>query len=140
MMAAHQDNKLHLRAFSVKRNYQLLDKKSEPKAEVVANITYRPPDQKQYSIESSSGGLGEKILRDVVAKETETAKDPERRELSRENYDFKFLREETVDGRRCYVLGMNPRREDKDLPPAEASIDPHNYHIHPAQGNPMKTP
>ena len=140
MLAAHQDNKQHLRAFSVKRNYQLLDKKSESKAEVVANITYRPPNQKQYSIESSTGGLGEKILRDVVAKETETAKDPERRELSRENYDFKFLREESVEGRRCYVLGMTPRREDKDLLRGEVWIDAENYKIHRVQGRPMKSP
>ncbi len=140
MLAAHQDNKQHLRAFSVKRNYQLLDKKSEPKAEVVANITYRPPDQKQYSIESSSGGLGDKVLRDIVAKETETAKDPDRRELSRENYDFKFLREETVDGRRCYVLGMTPRREEKDLLRGEVWIDAENYKIHQLQGRPGKSP
>ena len=140
MLAAHQDNKQHLRPFSVKRNYQLLDKKSEPKAEVVANITYRPPDQKQYSIESASGGLGEKVLRDIVARETETAKDPGRREISRENYDFKFLREDTVDGRRCYVLGMNPRREDKDLLRGEVWIDAESYKVHRLQGKPMKSP
>src|SRR5436309_12325441 len=72
MAAARQDNSARVRAYTVKRNYQLLDKESQPKAQVIANITFRPPDQKQYNIESSSGGMGEKVLRDILAKETES--------------------------------------------------------------------
>ena len=49
MMSARQENKAREHAYTVKRDYQLMDKQSEPKAQVIANITYLPPDQKQYA-------------------------------------------------------------------------------------------
>ncbi len=140
MLAALRENRKLLRPFTVKRQYQLLDKQSRPKAELVADITYRPPAQGQYRIESSSGGLGEKVLRDILAKETETAQDSRHRELSRENYDFQFLREETLGGSRCYVLAMNPKREEKDLVRGQVWVDAQSYNIRRLEGKPVKSP
>src|SRR5215831_19874912 len=100
MMAAQRANKIYPRAFSVKRDYQLLDKQYDEKAQVVATITFLPPDQKQYQIESSHGGMGQKILRDVLDKETETSrneKEAARRELSPENYEFNLEASQTID-------------------------------------------
>ena len=94
MMAVRRQNHDRTRAYTVKRDYQLFDKQSQPKAQVVADITYLPPDQKQYRIESSSGGLGERILRDILAKETESSKEAQRKDISPENYDFKLVGEE----------------------------------------------
>src|SRR5262245_47636465 len=69
MVTAQQENKAHVRPFTVKRDYLLLDKKEEPKAQVVANITVQTPDHKQFWIERSSGGAGEKVLREILSKE-----------------------------------------------------------------------
>ena len=80
----------------MKRGYLLLDKQEQQKAQVVANITVLPPDSKYYNIESSSGGMGEKVLRDVLSKETEPPKDAQRKALSTENYDFQLLGDEIV--------------------------------------------
>jgi hypothetical protein len=140
MLATLRENKAHLRSFTVKRHYQLLDKQSQPKAELVADITYHPPAQSQYRIERSTGGLGEKVLRDILTKETETAKDSQRRELSRDNYDFQFLREETLDGTRCYVLAMNPKREEKDLVRGQVWVDAQTYKVRRVEGKPVKSP
>jgi hypothetical protein len=141
MATAQQENKARLRPFTVKRGYFLLDKKDQTKGEVVANITVLPPDNKQYSIESSSGGgMGEKVLRDILTKETEPAKDERKTELSAENYDFQLLGEETMDGRRCYLLGINPRREEKDLIRGKIWVDAQNYNIHRIEGSPVKSP
>ena len=57
MLRTQQENKAKVRPFTVKRDYQLLDKQDQQKAQVVANITVLPPDSKQYNIESSSGGM-----------------------------------------------------------------------------------
>ena len=100
MLRAQQENKAKVRPFTVKRDYQLLDKQAQQKAQVVANITVLPPDSKQYNIESSSGGMGEKVLRDVLSKETESPKDAQRKELSLENYDFQLLGEQIIDADR----------------------------------------
>lgn len=140
MMTAQQENKAHKRPFTVKRDYLLLDKKEEPKAQVVANITVLPPNNKQYSIESSSGGMGEKVLRDVLNKETEPPKDAQKKEISPENYNFQLLGEETLDGRRCYLLGLNPKREEKDLLRGKLWVDSTSYNIVQLEGSPVKTP
>jgi hypothetical protein len=140
MLAVLQENKAHLRTFTVKRQYQLLDKESQPKAEIVASITYHPPGQNQYRIERSSGGLGEKVLHDILVKETEPAKDSQHRELSRDNYDFQFVREEALDGVRCYVLAMNPRRDEKDLVRGQVWVDAQSYKVRRVEGKPVKSP
>lgn len=141
MMSAQQENRARLHAFTVRRGYFLLDKKDQPRNEVVANITLLPPDNKQYWIESSSGGgMGEKVLRDVLSKETEPVKDIQKKELSPENYDFQLLGEESLDGRRCYLIGINPRREDKDLIRGKLWVDAQSYNVRRIEGSPVKSP
>jgi hypothetical protein len=140
MLKALQENKARVRPFTVKRGYLLLDKQDQQKAQVVANITVLPPDSKQYNIESSSGGMGEKVLRDVLSKETESPRDAQRQELSLENYDFQLLGEAMLDGSRCYLLSMNPRREEKDLLRGKLWIDAESYNIRRVEGSPAKNP
>jgi hypothetical protein len=140
MLKAQQDNKTRVKPFTVKRNYLLLDKEDQQKAQVVATITILPPDSKEYEIEHSSGGMGEKVLRDVLSKETEPAKDAQRKELTRENYNFQLLGEESLDGKRCYLLGLNPKRDDKDLIKGKIWVDAETYNIRRLEGSPVKNP
>jgi len=140
MMAMRRQNHDRIKAYTVKRDYQLLDKQSQPKAQVVADITYLPPDQKQYRIESSSGGMGEKILRDILAKETEAPKEAQRKEISPENYDFKLVGEEAFNGRRCYVLSIQPKRQEKDMLKGKIWVDAENYNLYRIEGQVVKSP
>ena len=140
MLQTLQENKAKVRPFTVKRGYLLLDKQAQEKAQVVANITVLPPDSKQYNIESSSGGMGEKVLRDVLSKETESPRDAQRKELSLDNYDFQLMGEETLDGQRCFLLSMNPRREEKDLLRGKLWVDAETYNIRRVEGTPAKNP
>lgn len=140
MLRAQQENKAKVHPFTVKRGYLLLDKQDQQKAQVVAYITVLPPDSKQYNIESSSGGMGEKVLRDVLSKETESPRNAQRQELSLGNYDFELLGEEALDGRRCFLLSMNPRREEKDLLRGKLWVDAESYNIRRVEGSPAKNP
>ena len=140
MIAAREGNKARIRAYTVTRDYQLLDKQQQPKAQVIASITYLPPNQKEYNIESSSGGMGGKVLRDIVQKETESPKEAQRKELSPQNYDFKLDGDEVLDGRKCYVLTMNPKREEKDMIRGKIWVDAVDYQIHRIEGNTVKSP
>lgn len=140
MLRAQQENKARVHPFTVKRGYLLLDKQEQQKAHVVATITVLPPDSEYYNIESSSGGMGEKVLRDVLSKETESPKDAQRKELSLDNYDFQLLGNEMLDGKRCFVLGMEPRREEKDLLRGKIWVDAENYNIRRVEGSPAKNP
>ena len=84
--------------------------------------------------------MEERVLRDILAKETETAKDSQQRELSRDNYDFQLLREETLEGSRCYVLAMTPKHDEKDLVRGQVWVDAQSYKIHRLEGKPVKSP
>lgn len=140
MLKAQQENKSRVKPFTVKRNYLLLDKQAQQKAQVVATITTLPPDSKEYEIEHSSGGMGEKVLRDVLNKETEPPRDAQKKEITRENYNFQWLGEESLDGKRCYLLGLNPKREDKDLIKGKIWVDAETYNIRRLEGSPVKNP
>jgi hypothetical protein len=140
MAAAQRQNAARARAFTVTRDYQLLDKGMESKAQIVADITFVPPNQKEYEIQSSYGGFGERVLRDILNHETEPPRNPERKELSTDNYNFQLLGTENLDGRQCYVLGLNPKREDKELIRGKAWVDAGTYNIRRIEGSPAKSP
>jgi len=140
MLAAQQRNREEVKPLTIKRDYQLLDKEQDQKAQLIAHITYSPPNQKQYQIESSHGGLGEKILKDVLDKEIQPLKDPERKEFSQKNYQIQLLRTESVNGHNCYVLGLTPRRDDKELISGQIWVDQQTYNIRRLEGTPAKNP
>ena len=140
MIAVLQESKIGSRAFTVRRDYQLFDRKRESKAQVVVRISFVPPDRLRYEIESSRGGIAEKVLRDLLDKEMETLRGVSQKALSTENYDFGLAGEETVDGRRCHVLALHPKREERDLIRGRALVDAETYRLLRLEGEPAKSP
>jgi hypothetical protein len=140
MMAVLQESRMGGRAFTVRRDYQLFDKKWESKAQVVVRVSFVPPDKLGYEIEKSRGGFGEKILRDMLDREMEALHGVSQRELSTRNYDFALAGEETVEGRRCHVLALHPKREERDLIRGRALVDAETYHLLRVEGEPVKSP
>ena len=51
-----------------------------------------------------------------------------------------LLGEETLDGQRCFVLSMDPRREEKDLLRGKLWVDAETYNIRRVEGTPAKNP
>ncbi|HET7872833.1 MAG TPA: hypothetical protein VFL42_10010 [Terriglobales bacterium] len=140
MVAVQHEDAARTHAFTVKRDYQILDRKMEPKAKVIANITFIPPDQRQYTIESAEGGLGERVLRDFLARENEHTAQPKHKELGPENYEFRFSGSGLADGRACYILELVPKREEKDLLRGHAWVDAETFQVRRVEGAPVKSP
>lgn len=140
MMAAIQESKSHGRSLTVLRDYQIFDKKWESKAQVVVRVTFAPPDYPHYDVESSRGGVGERILRDIVAREMENANSVGQKWLSPENYKFSWLGEELLNGRPCYVLALVPKREGRDVIRGRTWIDAESYYPRRLEGEPVKAP
>ena len=86
--------------------------------------------------------MGEKVLRDVLDHETEKkdARETARKEFSQDNYSFSLAGSENLDGRKCFVLEMNPRHDDKDLLRGRVWVDAESFNIRRVEGNPMKNP
>jgi hypothetical protein len=141
MAQARNENQSRFRAYVVTRDYTLSDtEKDKTRAQVVADVSFVPPNSKKYAIQQTSGlGLGEFIVRRMLASEAEISKDYSSTDLSPDNYDFRFLREEKASGQRCYLLELVPRRKDKHLLRGNIWVDAKTYLIHRSEGEPAKT-
>lgn len=142
MEQARSENRARLRPYSVVRDYQLFGaEKQTSKAEIIADVTFVPPDVKHYAIRQANGmGLGEKIVRQMLDHETDIVKDYGTTDLTPANYDFRLVREEPLDGQRCYVLEMTPRRKGKTLLRGHIWVDASTYQLRRTEGEPGKAP
>ena len=142
MAQARSENRTRLRPYSVTRDYKLFGaEKQTSKAEIIADVSFVPPDVKHYAIRQAKGmGLGEKIVRQMLDHETDIVKDYGSTDLTPTNYDFHFLREERLDGQRCYVLEMTPKRKGKTLLRGHIWVDADTYQLRRTEGEPGKAP
>ena len=142
MMQARSENRARLRPYSVTRNYRLFGKEKQmARSEVIARVTFDPPGIKQFVIQQASGmGLGERIVRQMLEHETEIGRNYTSTDLAPVNYDFRYLREEELSGRRCYVLEIIPRRKDKNLLRGQIWVDGITYLLQRTEGEPARSP
>jgi len=142
MEQAQAESHARMSAYSVTREYKFFgDDQQHAKSQVLAKVDFAPPDQKNYTIEQSSGsGQGEKITRKVLDHEKKMMKGDNSSALSRENYDFEYLRCEPINGRRAYVLQLLPKRNEKNLIKGVAWVDAETFHPLKVEGEPMKSP
>jgi hypothetical protein len=142
MAQARDENQSRSRPYIVTRDYMLFgQERQKSKAQVIAQVTFVPPNQKQYAIQESNGsGLGEKIVRKMLAGEADITKDYKSTDFSPGNYDFRFVREEDVESQRCYVLELLPKRKDRNLVRGSIWVDARTYLLHRTEGEPAKRP
>jgi Outer membrane lipoprotein-sorting protein len=140
MAQARAENHASLRPYTVTRDYRLFGKEQHnTKSEVIADLTFIPPDVKRYAIQQANGtGLGEKIVRQMLEHEADVVKNYSSTDISPANYDFRFIREEVVDGQQCYLLELLPRRKDKNLLRGRIWVDTTTYLPHRTEGEPAK--
>jgi hypothetical protein len=142
MAQARDQNRARLRPYVVTRDYKLFgSERDKAKSEVSAVLTFVPPNSKKYDIlEHSGSGLGERLVRRMLDRETAIVKEYSATDISAENYEFRFAREENLGGRRCFVLQFLPRRTDKDLLSGTVWVDAETYLLHRLEGEPVKSP
>jgi hypothetical protein len=135
-------NRTHFRRYTVTRDYELFgEDRTKTKSQVIADVTFVPPDLKQFVIENASGsGLGETVVRLMLENETAIAKDNRSSDISPDNYAFRFIREDDVDGQNCYVLALLPKRKDKNLVSGNVWVDAQTYLFRRIDGSLAKTP
>ena len=137
----HQDP-ARSRPYKVRREYKVFrgfDK--QPTSEVMAQIDFVPPDVKTYKIIQTRGNsTGEKIVRELLDRETESAKKELGSEITRANYDFVFLRQENFGVVPEYVLRIVPKRKDKYLLRGWIWVDASTFRIRRIEGVPAKSP
>jgi Outer membrane lipoprotein-sorting protein len=129
-------------AYMVKREYQLSAAgAAKATADVVADVSFFPPTEKQYVIVKSEGNdRGAGIVRRILDHEVAMANHWQPHEVSSANYDFALLGREVLDGRDCYVLQLTPKREAVELLRGKAWVDAANFSIRRIEGETAKSP
>jgi outer membrane lipoprotein-sorting protein len=142
MSQAAVQNQTHLRSYTVTREYELfVQERDKSRSRVIATVTFRPPDSKDYRIQGTEGSvIGATMVRRVLQREATLAKDGGASSISQDNYDFQFLREEVANGQRCFVLQLFPKRKDNNLLRGTIWVDADTYLIRRTEGEPQKTP
>ena len=108
---------------------------------MIADVAFVPPDSQKYTIQQTNGsGLGGMIVRRMLASEAEVTKDYASTDFSPANYGFRFIREEEISGRRCYMLELLPRRKDKHLLRGDVWVDASTYLPRRFEGELAKAP
>jgi hypothetical protein len=87
----HQDP-ARSRPYDLRREYKVFrGYDRQPISEVMAQINFAPPGMKTYKIIQAQGNSrGEKMVRELLDRETESAKKGLGSEITRTNYDFVF--------------------------------------------------
>ena len=141
MARARAENRQRFRSYVLTREYKLFGKERQNiKSQVIAEVTFVPPDSKKYAVQKSSGaGLGGRIVGRMLESEAEIAKNYGSTDISPNNYDFRLVREEEWSGRHCYVLELNPRRKEKNLVRGNIWVDADAYLVHRTEAEPAKS-
>ena len=137
----HQDP-AQSRPYEVTRQYKVFRGYDEqPTSEVTTQINFVPPNTTTYKIIQSRGNSrGEKMVRELLDRETESAKKEGGSEISRANYDFVFLRRQNLGVVPEYVLGIFPKRKDKYLLLGQIWVDASTFRIRRIEGVPASSP
>ena len=80
------------------------------------------------------------MVRELLDRETESAKQGPASQISRTNYDFVFLRRENFGVVPEYVLRIVPKRKDKYLLRGQIWVDASTFRIRRIEGVPAKSP
>lgn len=137
--AAQRDHNV---AYTVEREYQLAPAgATKPSADVVADVSFFPPSEKQYVIVKSEGNdRGAGIVRRILDHEVAMANDWQPHAVSSANYDFALLGRQAIDGRECYVLQLSPKRDAVELVRGKAWVDAADFSIRRIAGETAKSP
>ena len=129
--------------YQVIREYRLFGvESSSVNADVVAQVDFKPPTSKDYRIQKWSGSTrGKQIVQRVLDHETEASKGNQARTMvTSGNYEFALVGETIFNGRPCYVLGLKPKRKEKELVSGDAWVDKRSFFILHIEGESSKAP
>src|SRR6267154_4126081 len=132
-------------SYQVVRKYRIFPSANlNAASEIVAAVDFRPPTTKRYTIQKTSGSRrAEQVVRGILDREVEASAQGRHvttADVMRDNYDVSYLGENVLDGHPCYVLGLNPRRKDKNLIAGKAWVDKRTLLVREISGELVKTP
>jgi hypothetical protein len=143
LLHADNDRAAALAGYTGVRHYRFENKKSNKRAEVTARVSCNN-GVKTFEVvsESGSGFVRSHIIRKMIDAEQEASQKGERQQtrIIPENYDFRLIGTEDLDGRSSYVLEISPKTQNKFTIRGRIWVDAEEFAIARVEGQPAKNP
>ena len=143
MDQAARQNRESYRSYVITREFRMYGgAERKPTATVRADVSFVPPKSKDYRITEMQGSSrGETVVRHILEGEQKAAATGQAPgAVNSENYDFQFQGEQPLDGHDCFVLGISPKRKEKNTIIGRAWVDKDTYLVRRVQGQLAKMP
>ncbi|MFB3812874.1 MAG: outer membrane lipoprotein-sorting protein [Terriglobales bacterium] len=143
MEAAERANRERYRPYTMTREYRLYgsSEAEAPKSEVIADVSFVPPNEKSFKIEWARGNSrGTSVVHNVLRNEVQAAREDAPTSIDSRSYEFALLGEGSLQGHPCFVLQLRAKREDRRLVNGIAWVDKQTYLAHRIEGDMAKNP
>ena len=126
------------------REYMLENHKLQKTARMMVGVTCDQTGTKHFEVVSEDGwkSASKHVLRQMLVTESDSSR-PEVRPHTRvtsDNYTFRMIDTELLDGRTAYLIEAIPKRDDKSLFRGRVWVDTEDYALARVEGEPAKSP
>jgi len=129
--------------YEIVREYRISgESHNSIQADVTAALDFSPA-KNTYTVEKHDGSpRGTEVVRRILDHEVASSKSKTDSNvaLTTANYDFSYAGETVLDGQPCFLLGLTPKRKDKELIAGQAWIDKSTFAVRRIQGDLAKSP
>jgi len=126
------------------RKYTAENKRFKKHAEVEVAECYSATAGKQFVTLSESGSriIRNRVIHKLIDTESEafTSNIRQQTRFSHENYHFRLLGTEEIEGRPAFVLEVKPKQKEKYLVEGKIWVDQNDFAITKIEGRPAKKP
>ena len=134
----------YLIEYRAQRTFHAANLRFEEDATLEVRTTFRRPDTIESQVLRAEGSrlIRERVFDNVLKAENETHSKLAKQQVDivPANYSFSYIGQELCDDRKCYRLGITPRRREKYLIQGQIWIDAEDWSVVRIQGSPAKRP
>jgi hypothetical protein len=142
MMEFDVQRQAEMVGYTALRHYSAVNKKRH--ADMLVQVTCSRDGAKQFDVlsEEGSGSIRKHVFRKLLSEETAATRRGERNatRITRANYDFTVIGQETLPSGPAYVLEVSPKTENKYLIRGKIWVDANDYSIVRIEGQPARNP
>ena len=144
MVQADKERMATFSGYTGMRRYNFENKKVKKRAEATVRVVCDENGLKTFEVvtESGSGFVRNHIIRRMIEAEHEASEkgEHEQTRIIPQNYGFRLLGVEVVDGRPSYLLDISPRTQSKFMVRGRICVDAEDFAITRLEGSPAKNP
>ncbi len=144
MLEMNQARASALQQYTSQHRYVAENRHFSKRAEVTVQESYGRETGKQLTIVSENGSpfVQHRVIDKLIQAEIESGRDDNRDQtmVTTQNYSFRLVGTENIDGHQCYVLEVTPKAPKKYLMRGRIWVDDAEYAIVKMEGTPAKNP